>query len=1664
MKSSEARSPTQATDDGAAQPLAALGRRASMSSPEAIASAMAASLGGEESVSGSVEFAPTVSVAGHETAGRSLERSSHFGDGSTATLVTEKSVSSKFRPMTTGSKRRGLYAHAGALLDPSAARSPQPDARSHGTRSSVKALEALALPRLLPTASQRAALWKRRRHLACKAAPTSGSRCLHRDAGVRSEPTRPRPWTGAAGGGARRRRGADADGRGRGARRDMEKQRLHETLRDATPNPRDATPSAWPQTPGSAPSEGGGMLLAAAADDRGPVTTSSAAPPPAPATASSANADDSDDDPGTPRTPTSVRKSSDGRTHVFESLNESSPRVQNAIVERVFASEAEATDGEVVARTKARHAKLREQAETFMAEFERKQREDAESERRGEGQKKSKKALRQEEGDLEFYSEESLVKRALMREHPRIRSWLQWWCASLKYDDLDHNGLLDIDEYTSFHERLSAWLATEYLGAAKRQGSSSREDVRAQVVADFNADSNDDGMISRDEFHGAVFELADNWTESIEVNEYIQFLKRGYEGVYGAFERADRMNFPRTRAGKPDRGSQRNSSFPKGGRRSTKPGPKKETGARRSLGVVVRSLCLTLEIANHDSFENDWLWLFSRLIGCYTRSGRVKAVPVGGATFACNSLSQLLPLLNETKQRLPHGVKTPLQGMVKSGKNQAYVGYVGYQAVKHWLRTSVFATLSLRSRRHEHLRNAALATLSRASTPLAVIVERQRLDAEESKKDDAPPRRSARKAAAAAKLGDVAKYGKKTLLRAREAAGRRTAAPRPRARRRRPRRRRGNPGGAAAATTTRRQRRATEKLKAARRRASAIAPTVREDKRAQATSYGDVTISRLTTSTDVVMLVVNLWCATNHDTFNELNESLKNEQSSDGESSDGDDESDDKSDDDDDGSVALALDIVVVNEDSDVFADASRVPCQVGGDCQDLGWCDDTADGAWCRGESRTWWVIGHVSRGCEWVSEDPDARCWTRGRHAELDCANGATVADEWCNYTVVLDDEYAFEACCETCDFGTCEDAAPETDDRGKAAQKWIEISWMAVFLAATSAFFVRAILRPVLCKPRTPTPAPVKLDDAAVDRSGLAEIGASSGSRSGRRLRYAWPGGRGTDGGVRATLWGFVRFMWRLNGRRTCFKLIACQMFIASYPAISGYYVGLIFDAAAGSSDLYKFRGRRDGTDTQRLASLVFTGYGFLYAFDLWVKWVFWENNTLGRFRYEFRNALLLKLLRLPAAERPTPGDCAGILMPRVDEAISFWGNTFLVLCGAPFALFVQIALIASTSRRIESVWIVVGPLLIVASLALSLWRHAPTLVATAEARMRAEELQYRAAAAECAKRARRRPTRASRRRDAETFAVANFVLRRRNALKFFVALEAQFESGLASRALMCATLFLLGSNVIEGSMSAGDFVMVYNVLNEMDRTARKVAASFVEDTPGSRLRSLIENHAYDFDLRARAEKIVDEWKAAGVSHPPANDAAAASSDLIRKPLWCVLDLLLGDLGADPNAATKAGLTPLHLAAKYDNERGVDALLRHGAKPLAEDGAYRRTALHFAAAYAGERTVLRLLDARGGEEAACRSSAQGTPLQIASLRPLKAETRGVLRRLREALGETVETEIYSDAADEAEEHGTGAPAAAEAEEDDDDDDVHACGAESDGDGVELRPPGRR
>lgn len=61
----------------------------------------------------------------------------------------------------------------------------------------------------------------------------------------------------------------------------------------------------------------------------------------------------------------------------------------------------------------------------------------------------------------------------------------------------------------------------------------------------------------------------------------------------------------------------------------------------------------------------------------------------------------------------------------------------------------------------------------------------------------------------------------------------------------------------------------------------------------------------------------------------------------------------------------------------------------------------------------------------------------------------------------------------------------------------------------------------------------------------------------------------------------------------------------------------------------------------------------------------------------------------------------------------------------------------------------------------------------------------------------------------------------------------------------------------------------------------------------DGPGARLRVLIENHGYDRDLRARAARLVAEWKGK-VRVPEVNDAAAAGSDLRVRRVPPVLSL--------------------------------------------------------------------------------------------------------------------------------------------------------------------------
>jgi len=139
------------------------------------------------------------------------------------------------------------------------------------------------------------------------------------------------------------------------------------------------------------------------------------------------------------------------------------------------------------------------------------------------------------------------------------------------------------------------------------------------------------------------------------------------------------------------------------------------------------------------------------------------------------------------------------------------------------------------------------------------------------------------------------------------------------------------------------------------------------------------------------------------------------------------------------------------------------------------------------------------------------------------------------------------------------------------------------------------------------------------------------------------------------------------------------------------------------------------------------------------------------------------------------------------------------------------------------------------------------------------------------------------------------------------------------------------------------------------------------------PGDKLRRLVDR--CPDDVERRAAKLVGAWKRRSLDPQPPRDAARLGGDVfsimcscaVRARLAPVLELLLDEedgLDADPNLATPSGLTPLHLAAEYDNFAAVACLIRHGADPKMREHAFDRRPLHMAASYAAPATVMLLV----------------------------------------------------------------------------------------------------
>jgi hypothetical protein len=135
------------------------------------------------------------------------------------------------------------------------------------------------------------------------------------------------------------------------------------------------------------------------------------------------------------------------------------------------------------------------------------------------------------QGDLLLYTDEALYQRQLNRDHPlvvkMIREW--WGTFILTHFDTDGDEKISKGEYISLHNSLNRVLCDEDESMLPSDAS-----MCQMALEDWEADSHGAGHIDRDAFVGALFELADLWTETTDVQEYISFLDFLFANMFEA--------------------------------------------------------------------------------------------------------------------------------------------------------------------------------------------------------------------------------------------------------------------------------------------------------------------------------------------------------------------------------------------------------------------------------------------------------------------------------------------------------------------------------------------------------------------------------------------------------------------------------------------------------------------------------------------------------------------------------------------------------------------------------------------------------------------------------------------------------------------------------------------------------------------------------------------------------------------------------------------------------------------------------------------------------------------------------------------------------------------------------------------------------------------------
>ena len=121
-----------------------------------------------------------------------------------------------------------------------------------------------------------------------------------------------------------------------------------------------------------------------------------------------------------------------------------------------------------------------------------------------------------EEGGLDkwnqFYSDDAVKQRVKLMKHPRVKLALDdlWTAANFNADD----DIIDRDEYLMMHRKIVLAL----------EPTTAPAEAAAAALEDWPRDSEGKAGLDKDRFRWAWFELADLWTNTMEAEEYEEFL------------------------------------------------------------------------------------------------------------------------------------------------------------------------------------------------------------------------------------------------------------------------------------------------------------------------------------------------------------------------------------------------------------------------------------------------------------------------------------------------------------------------------------------------------------------------------------------------------------------------------------------------------------------------------------------------------------------------------------------------------------------------------------------------------------------------------------------------------------------------------------------------------------------------------------------------------------------------------------------------------------------------------------------------------------------------------------------------------------------------------------------------------------------------------------